>query len=152
MDVSLTGWGAVSSGLRTGGPRCTGESQWHINYLELLAAFLAVQTFAKQGQDLTIALSMDVSALTYINKTGETKSPSLSWVVKECCTWCVDHNIKSTVEHIPGVTNGETGEESGLMKDRYDCMINLEVLTEIDLQLGRLTTDLFASQLSHQLP
>ena len=42
MDASRRGWGAVCQGARTGGPWSEVEQQWHINSLEALAAFLAV--------------------------------------------------------------------------------------------------------------
>ena len=47
------------------------ETLNHIYYLELLAAFLAIQCFAKQKCNITILLKMDnVTAVTYINKLG----------------------------------------------------------------------------------
>jgi len=49
-DVSNKGWGARQDKLSTGGRWSQEESSHHINYLELLAAFLALQSFAKQQQ------------------------------------------------------------------------------------------------------
>ena len=46
-DASLMGWGATSDGINTGGPWNTQERRWHINCLEIPAAYLAVRTFAK---------------------------------------------------------------------------------------------------------
>ena len=49
------------------------ESLNHINYLELLAAFLALQCFTKQKHNITIWLRMDnLTAVTYINRVGGT--------------------------------------------------------------------------------
>ena len=65
-DASKLGWGAVCHGVRTGGPWTYEESQFHINYLELLAAFLAIQSFVKSKRHLTVYLYMDLSAPTTI--------------------------------------------------------------------------------------
>ena len=46
-DASKLGWGATSQGVSTGGPWSTQESARHINCLELMAAALALKTFAK---------------------------------------------------------------------------------------------------------
>ena len=73
------------------------ESTFHINYLELLAAFLAIKTFAKGQEDIQIDLQMDnMSTLTYINKRGGTQSPSLTILAKECWMWCMDRRITLT--------------------------------------------------------
>ena len=45
------------------------------NYLELLAAFLALQCFAKHSHNAAILIRLDsVMAVTYINKLGGTHS------------------------------------------------------------------------------
>ena len=73
FDASNTGWGARQGEIRTGGRWSARETLNHINYLKLLAAFLAVQCFAKQKYNITILLKMDsVTAVTYVNKMGGT--------------------------------------------------------------------------------
>ena len=47
-DASNTGWGARCGSLQTGGPWSPTEARMHINCLELLAATLAIQAFAKK--------------------------------------------------------------------------------------------------------
>ena len=47
-NASNTGWGARHGAIRTGGVWSKIEASNHINYLELLAAHLAVQCFVKQ--------------------------------------------------------------------------------------------------------
>jgi hypothetical protein len=44
-DASLSGWGTECQGISTGGQWTLGEAQHHINYLELFATFLGLQTF-----------------------------------------------------------------------------------------------------------
>ena len=70
-DASLQGWGATCNGIQTRGPWSPQEQILHINCLELLAASLAVQTFAKQKSDITILLELDnTTAVAYINRMG----------------------------------------------------------------------------------
>ena len=53
--------------------RSTNEQEMHINCLELLAACLAIQTFAKERQNINILVRTDnVSARAYINHFGGT--------------------------------------------------------------------------------
>ena len=61
-DASTIGWGCEFQGTRTGGAWLPAESQFHINYLELKAAFFALQCFQTKlvvrlsGCGLTIPL------------------------------------------------------------------------------------------------
>ena len=56
LDASLQGWGATCNGVWTRGPWSSQEQTLHINCLELLAATLAVHTFAKERSGITILL------------------------------------------------------------------------------------------------
>ena len=58
-DASNIGWGACHREVQTGGMWSKKESLNHINYLELLAAFLALWCFAKQKSTITVQLWMD---------------------------------------------------------------------------------------------
>ena len=65
------GLGCSLSESKNGGPWTPKEAEFHINYLELLAAFLAIQAFIRDKTDLTVYIQMDsVIALTHINKRG----------------------------------------------------------------------------------
>ena len=70
-DASLQGWGALCNGIWTRGPWFPQEQSLHINCLELLAATLAVKTFAKEHWGLTILLQLDnTTAVAYSISTG----------------------------------------------------------------------------------
>ena len=75
----MWGWGAVCQRVTTGGPWSLMETSYHINYLELLAAFLAVQCFTKNHpHPLTIYFHIDnTTAIAYLNHKGGTSSPPL---------------------------------------------------------------------------
>lgn len=73
-DASLTGWGAVYGNQKAQGFWNPSKSIRHINYLEILAAFLAVKSFAKNLLNCQILLRIDnLTALAYINKMGGTR-------------------------------------------------------------------------------
>ena len=60
-DASNKGWGAVLEGqTQTGGVWMAEEAIHHINYLELLAAFLAIKAFGKDRRDTAVLLCMDI--------------------------------------------------------------------------------------------
>ena len=57
-DASNQGWGAVLNGQsHTGGVWSPEEVSHHINYLELLAAFLAIKAFGKTWQNTSLTAS-----------------------------------------------------------------------------------------------
>ena len=76
---SKRGWGACFQETTMGGPWTVEEQELSINYLELLAAFLGLQTFASSKRKVAILLRLDnMIAMTYLNKMGsptQTVSP-----------------------------------------------------------------------------
>ena len=152
-DASNKGWGARQGELSTGGRWSQEESSHHINYLELLAAFLALQSFAKHSRSMTIQMKMDnVTAVAYINKLGATHSPLLCQLVLTIREWSLQRKIFLVAEHLPGKENVAADQESRLMKDRCDWMLNPQVFSQIQQAMGLLQIDLFASRLTKQLP
>ena len=72
-DASLMGWGARCGTQTTRGAWSQEETALHINCLELLAATLAVQSFAKGKSKLNILLRIDnTTAVAYSNHLGGT--------------------------------------------------------------------------------
>ena len=77
--ASNKGWGAVLEGQTwTGGVWTAEEAAHHINYLELLAAFLAIKAFRKDWRDKAVLLRLDnKTAVSHINRKGGTTSLQL---------------------------------------------------------------------------
>ena len=91
-DASLRGWGASLQGtqVQTGGPWSLRERQHHINCLEILAASLAIKTFARNQTDTSILILIDnTTAVSYINHLGGTVSPRATTLTKELWMWCL---------------------------------------------------------------
>ena len=66
-DASTIGWGASCRGRSTGGPWTPQEKNFHINYLEFLAAFLALKSFARQERSISILRLDNVTAIAFLN-------------------------------------------------------------------------------------
>ena len=97
-DASHLGWGARCKE-STGGCWSVVETSYHINYQELLAAFLALQTFASQHK-ITVLLRMDnVSAVTYVNQKVGTHSTLLCNLALEIWKWWLHKQITLQAEH-----------------------------------------------------
>jgi len=145
------GLGRVLNGqTHTGGTWSAEEAAHHINYLELLAAFLA---FGKNWQNTTALLRMDnVTAVSYINQKGGTVSKALSQLAITIWTWCIERDITLQAEHLPGHLNSQANEESRTVRDRCDWMLNQSVFQRINAAMGPLEVDFFALGLTRQLP
>ena len=152
-DASRTGWGAVCQDTRTGGPWSEEEKMLHINCLELKAAFLAFKCFFKNRRSIHVLLKMDnTSAIAYINKMGGTVSPALNNLNKEFWLWCMERDISVQAQHIAGRLNSTADAESREMMDRYDWKFCPQIFQTLNSKFSLLELDLFASQLTTQLP
>ena len=102
-DASLMGWGAESSGVSSGGNWSHSESKHHINYLEMLAILLGLQTFAKDKSNTHIRIICDnTTAVNVINHMGTSHSDPCNSVANEIWEWCIDRKIWLSAAHIPG--------------------------------------------------
>jgi hypothetical protein len=82
------------------------ERHHHINFLELKAAFLGLQSFISDLRHKHICLLIDnTTAISYLNRKGGTHPKSLSDVAISIWSWCLERNLLVHAEHIPGVQN-----------------------------------------------
>lgn len=74
-DASKTGWGANIDNTRTHGFWDRDEKKRHINYLELVAAYNELWSFAKDITNSNILLCIDnVTAIACINRIKSLKN------------------------------------------------------------------------------
>ena len=93
-DASLSGWGTEYKGISTGGSWTQSEAVHHINYLEMLAIFLGLQTFAKDKSGSHIRILCDnTTAVNTINHMGTSHSDQCNRVAKIIWEWCIDKDI-----------------------------------------------------------
>ena len=151
-DASLTGWGAVCQGIRTGGLWSVQEQQQHINVLELKAGMFAVQAFTKDQQRIHAHLRMDnTSALAYIRRMGGTRSQNLMRVTSEMWDWCLQKGITLSGSHLPGISNQTADWKSREVQTSAEWKLNARSFRKICMYLGPCRTDLFATRLNAQL-
>ena len=85
------GLSASCQGVNTRGPWSGQERTHHINYLELLAAFLALKSFASNRRAISILLRLDnITAIAFLNRMGGTHSPLLSRLTVEIWNWWIE--------------------------------------------------------------
>ena len=74
-DARLAGWGAVCNRQSANGRWSLLQSEHHINYLELLDVFTALQVSVGDKFNIHVRLKMDNStAVSYINDMGGIRS------------------------------------------------------------------------------
>ena len=146
-NASDMGWGARHREIRTGGVWSKIEALNHINYVELLAAHLAVQCFAKQQCNITIQLRLDnVTAVTYI-LTGAVRSTY------------PDVGVEPAAEYIPlcsaPTQEGECDSGQGVQDNEGQMRLDVEpsgLRSNTVLDRSMQDTHLFASHPTRQLP
>ena len=152
-DASNTGWGAHCNSHRTGGQWSFSEATLHINAKELLASFLALQTFARDRQGIHVHLKIDnVTAVYFINRLGGTHSSTLMNLTYEMWSWCLQREIFLSAEHLPGKLNLIADQESRSRADSSEWKLDPIIFQQIMRILGPCHVDLFASRLTAQLP
>ena len=151
-DASNTGWGGVFNSQATGGQWLEEEASHHINWLELKAGLLTLQTFCSNFRDQHIKMRMDnTTAVACINKRG-TMKPEILQLTKNIFSWAQDRNIHLSASHIAGVANTEADAESRVKNVDTEWMLDPGIFSEICEVFGKPEVDLFASRLNAQLP
>ena len=152
-DASNSGWGACYNNQRTGGQWSHEETQLHINVKELLAAFLALQTFVGSRRGIHVHLKMDnTTAVFYVNNMGGTHSQVLVDLTSQIWDWAMDRDMTLTAEYLPGRLNVRADHESRLRGDSSEWKLDPRIFRQIMKMVGQCDVDLFASRLSTQLP
>ena len=156
MDASLEGWGSVCDNERTGGRWNEEEQQYHINYLELLGAFLAIQAYADKigvaPKPVHVQLRMDnTTAISYINNMGG-KESELNNLECKIWHWCIESDLWVSATHIPGIENTVADYESRHFNDRGEWSLNDDIFHRLEIEFGVMEIDLFASRINAKCP
>ena len=138
----------------TGGQWNREEKNLHINHLELIAADLAIRTFAKRFPLAKhIHLKIDnKTALAYLVKMGGTKNKYLTQKSKELWEYLLSKETTLTAEYLPSELNERADHQSRNVQDWSEWKLCPQIFREICKKLGTPDIDLFASRTSHQLP
>ena len=146
-DASLTGWGAVHAGRSASGVWGPDLQTAHINYLELMAVFLALKHFEALIHGCHVVIRTDnTTTMCYVNKQGGLASPLLDDLARELTLWCDTRLASVRAVHVPGLQN--SGADL-LSRGRFwyeDWSLHPAVARQIWARFGRPEVDLFASE------
>ena len=151
-DASKEGWGAHCDGRTTGGQWSRQEALHHINYLELKACLLALQSFFPSHGRIVIHLKSDnATTIAYLKHFGGSKSELLNKLSREIWTWCMSRNIWLTVSHLPGSENIVADYASRHFRDDLEWKLDPCVFQRLTQSFQMPDVDLFASRLNYQV-
>ena len=150
-DASSKGWGAHTTSNSTGGRWSPEEASNHINWLELKACFLGLQSFANNISHACVLVHVDSTvALSYILHQGGVIK-KLNSLAAEMWTWCKSRDIWLRGSHIQGVKNHWADERSRVFQENTEWSLNWDKFNAICEQFGTPEIDLFASRLNKKL-
>ena len=152
-DASLKGWGAACQERTTGGLWSTEEACFHINLLELKAAYLALQCFLKETVSTHVLMRLDNrTAIAYLNRMGGPSFSPLCQLAIDIWNWCLARQITLHAEYLPGTENTRADWESRHHHDSSNWKLCPSVFEALNYLMGPLSIDLFASRINYQLP
>ena len=151
-DASTLGWGAHSNGRITGGRWSLDEAAHHINWLELKACFLALQSFIADKSAISVHLKSDkATAVAYLHHFGGSKSILLNSLTREIWSWCMVRNIWLTVSHLSGTKNFVADYASRNFRVDLEWKLRADIFHELTQRFLEPDIDLFASRLNYQM-
>ena len=125
----------------------------HINWLELKAAFLALQAFVPQLKHQHVQIGIDnKTAMTYINKLGGTRSHRLTSLALDMWNFTADRNLTLSAVYVPGEENQIADKKSRVFQDSLEWMLHPAVFQALQKEIGCFGIDLFATRVNHQVP
>ncbi|XP_008556227.1 uncharacterized protein LOC103577389 [Microplitis demolitor] len=150
-DASGTGWGAACEDEVVYGNWDPSEAAEHINYLELLAAFRALESFASDLVDAEILLRIDsTTAIAYINRMGGTRYPKLNSIAQRIWSWCETRRLWIFDSYIPSRENTEADQASRMENIDTEWELAPWAYYRLYRELGKSSIDLFASTDNHK--
>lgn len=152
-DASSQGWGCYWDQNFAGGRWSVLESTYHINYLELLAMFMALKSFFKTNtQSLHIGIRSDnCVAIAYLNQLGGMCSVDMDRLASEIWHWSFERNIYLTAQYLPGTENIFADFMSRQFSDSGEWSLKTEIFERICVHFFMPSIDLFASRLNFKL-
>ena len=125
----------------------------HTNWLELKAAFLALQAFLPQLKHQHVQIGIDSkTAMNYINKLGGTRSRRLTSLALEMWNFAADRNLTLSAVYVPREENQIADKKSRVFQDSLEWMLHPAVFQALQKEVGCFGIDLFATRVNHQVP
>ena len=154
-DASKKGWGGHLKTFRVSGVWSQDQSLLHINVLELLAVFNSLKALELQtdiSEKKILIKSDNSTVVSYINRQGGTRSPTLCLHTRHLLIWCIQRGIFLTAVHIPGIDNTLADNLSrGVSLNPTEWSLAPQIVQTIFERVGIFPTmDLFATRHNKQ--
>ncbi|XP_064415368.1 mitochondrial import receptor subunit TOM5 homolog isoform X4 [Latimeria chalumnae] len=152
-DASLRGWEAFLGGKMVQGLWSKEESNLHINLLELRAVRLPLASLLSKVRGSMVLLRTDTTTVvSYINKQGGTKSPSLCQETELLWNWALSHQVRLRAVHLAGKDNILADAVSRDLVDPHEWLLHQAVAADTFARWGEPIVDLFASAANTKVP
>jgi ribonuclease HI len=146
-DASNSGWGAVCGENKVNGMWKSSERENHINYLELLAVFLGLKSFARNKTNCAILLRVDnTTAISYVNRMGSIQFPHLNNLARSIWQWCEERNLWIFASYINTKENIADAESRKVINSDTEWELSASAFQSIVKRFGEPVVDLFASR------
>ena len=154
-DASKKGWGGHLKTFRVSGVWSQDQSLLHINVLELLAVFNSLKALELQtdiSEKKILIKSDNSTVVSYINRQGGTRSPTLCLHTRHLLIWCIQRGIFLTAVHTPGIDNTLADNLSrGVSLNPTEWSLAPQIVQTIFERVGIFPTmDLFATRHNKQ--
>ncbi|XP_032363038.1 LOW QUALITY PROTEIN: uncharacterized protein LOC116675032 [Etheostoma spectabile] len=152
-DASLSGWGGTQEGRFVRGVWSESLRRCHINYLELLAVFLALRRFLPLLNGHHVLVRTDnTTTVAYINRQGGLRSRQLHTLARRLILWSSRHLLSLRATHVPGALNHGADLLSRGAPLYGNWTLHPAIVGQVWTRFGRAEVDLFASKDNAQCP
>ena len=153
-DASTQVWGGHMGDSQISGTWTRTDRKLHINCLELKAVISALQHWAPVLQGHQVMIATDNSTVvSYINKQGGTRSPTLLRLTVDLSLWLEAQNIIVRARHIPGCLNMIADHLSRPNQPiPTEWSLHPEIVKRIFRLWGTPEVDMFATVSNSHLP
>ncbi|XP_051994281.1 uncharacterized protein LOC127652201 [Xyrauchen texanus] len=152
-DASLTGWGATQEGRTVNGSWPSELRSAHINYLELMTVWKALNHFLPRLQGHHVLVRCDnTTAVAHINRQGGMRSPKLHALAHRLLVWSRRHFLSLRATHVPGVLNRGADLLSRGNPLYGDWRLHPQIVGMLWEKFGKANVDLFASRENSHCP
>ena len=153
-DASTQGWGAHMGDSQISGTWTHVDRKLHTNCLELKAVISALQHWAPVLQGHQVMITTDNSTVvSYINKQGGTRFPTLLRLTVDFFLWLEAQNIIVQARHIPGCLNVKADHLSHPNQPiPTEWSLHPEIMKRIFRLWGTPEVDMFATVSNSHLP
>lgn len=125
----------------------------HINYLELMAVWKALNHFLPRLQGHHVLVRCDnTTAVAYINRQGGVRSSKLHALAYKLLVWSRRVFLTLRATHVPGLLNRGADLLSRGNPIYGDWRLHPQIVDMLWMRFGQATVDLFASHENYHCP